>query len=49
MVLGSQGRLATMAIKASSVTSYSKVTQGHWLGDTGCLSLATFKVIWEAA
>ena len=45
IILDSQGRLVPMATKASSVTSYSKVTQIHSFGDIGCLSLVIFIVI----
>ena len=48
LILDSHCRLAPMAIKSSSVTSYSKVMQRCWLGDIGCLSLVTFIEIREA-
>ena len=41
-ILDSQGRLASVATKASPVISYGKVTQRGWIVDMGRLSLVTF-------
>ena len=47
-ILDSQDWLAPMAMKSSPLTSYSKVMQRHWLGDTACLSfISFFFFVWQ--